>query len=220
MPEKTPENTETNSSASSKISPELILQIASLCDEWNKTESWIKQGELVTKKALMPSINEMRYAGRQIVDACHAASNNSNAGQHLVEARSTLLKARHDVVDSIVIYISDNADNHRDRLHAGNLHKNFSNYEELFGLLKTITDKILLSREDRNHRDEIYGEIMKNDMSNLIKFHKALNESLPAIEQTIKREGFRALLLTSCTIIGAIGAVFTIGMIIYMFIPK
>lgn len=183
-----PKNTAIDS-LSPEISKEFISAIADLCEEWDKTEKWIKDGEQIRGKPIIPSINEMRYAGRQIVDACRATQshNDAKATDHIQDARRNLLRARHDVVDATFNYIVKNAHNIQQEVGAGNLKTHFGAYENFFGLLKTVANKISNSRQGRECRDEIYHEIINNHLPELCKWHDELEASQPAIEQNIQQ---------------------------------
>lgn len=199
---------------SESASANFLSEIASLCEEWNRAEEWIKRCETINGEVLMPSINELRYAGRRIVDACQArhCNDTETARTHIAEARQNLIKARHDVVDAIVAFISDGANERRRRLGADNLQKHFSEYGALFGLLKTMLETTALSRADRTRRDEMYETMMSTDLPRLQNLYRAMEESLPAIERNIKKEkerNFYFLLFgIAGFVVGVIGLIF------------
>ena len=169
-------------------------KLSQLSDDWDKTEEWIKEGELFVDKVIFSaSINELRYAGRRLVDVIRATQRGDNkmASYHFSQVQDNLVKARHDVVDAVVMHISEKTNKYRESLGAGNLKTHFSGYEELSGLLKTINQKITRSRGNRENRDAIYGEILSSDFKTLRKLHDQLIASLPAIEQKIKAENTR-----------------------------
>ena len=169
-------------------------KFSQLSDDWDKTEKWIKEGELFVGKAILsPSINELRYAGRRLVDVIRAAQrgDDERTSYHFSQVQDNLVKARHDVVDAVVMHISEKTNKYRESIGAGNLKTHFSGYEELFGLLKTINQKITCSRGNRENRDTIYGEILNSDFKTLRKLYDQLIASLPAIEQKIQAENTR-----------------------------
>ncbi len=184
-----PENTATDPRRSSSHS-EFIAQVADLCGEWNTTEEWIKRGEHFGNAIILPSINELRYAGRRLVDAFAAAQRGDAKGaeRHLLVASEDLMKARHDVVDAVVYYVSQEANRIRKTVGAGYLQKYFTQYGDLFGLLKTMAQKTTQSRGDRTRRNEIYESVMRENFSVLHELYNALEASLPAIEQNIEAE--------------------------------
>lgn len=164
--------------------------LSQLCDDWDKTEEWVKDGESINRDTVASSINEMRYAGRRFVDALRSAQNGDTeeAKRRFSETRDDLIKARHDVIDSIVGYISEDANKYRDLVGAGNLHKHFPQYGELFSLLKKIQSQIVKSRKYREKRDMMYDEIMRDDLPKLREFYDTFVESKPAIEQNIQKD--------------------------------
>ena len=161
-----------------------------MCDEWDKTEKWIKDGEFIVGDAIIPSINEMRYAGRQLVDACRMAQNSDSqkAMGHVLKARADLMKARHDVVDACIGHIYDNVEEAQNRLGAGNILKHFPDYGEILALLDDIGKKISESRENRKQRDEIYSDLMEGDMKKIFAVYRSFHRSLPLIEDNIKKD--------------------------------
>ena len=190
--ENTPKSMGTDSSQPSSPLYNILndSQISQFCNDWNKTEKWVKKGENINGNVVLPSINEMRYAGRRLVDAFEAAEKNDAeaAMRHFSEARDNLIKARHDAVDSIIHHFSENTNKYRENLGAGNLQKHFSEYGTLFSLLKNIESEISNSREKRENRDTIYGKIMQKDLPKLCELYSSLDASIPAIEQNIKKE--------------------------------
>jgi hypothetical protein len=54
-------------SAGSGSRQQLIQEI---CAEWNQAEGEMKLAEQIAHALVMPSVNELRYAGRRIIDAC------------------------------------------------------------------------------------------------------------------------------------------------------
>ena len=107
------------------------------------------------------------------------------------DAEQNLIWARHDFVDATVGYISENANDWRQRLGADNLQKHFPEYGALFGLLKTMLDTIALSRAERVVRNEVYETMMREDLPRLQNLHRAMVASVPAIQENIKKESGR-----------------------------
>src|ERR1700730_11122379 len=46
-----------------------LTLLKSIQDEWNKAEGDIKTAEMVVHSIVIPSIKELRYAGRRVIDA-------------------------------------------------------------------------------------------------------------------------------------------------------
>ena len=169
---------------------EFIRQVADLSEDWDKTEKQIKFGEHLTSKVMNPSINEMRYAGRHLVDACHATQNDlkEEAAQHIHDAKDKLIEARHHVINASVTYLNTRFDNINEDLGAANFNNHFSKYGEYLVLLEEIKSQISESREYRTRRDEIYDKIMREPLPKLIALYKELKLSLPAIEKGVSEK--------------------------------
>lgn len=185
---------ESNAHSSQQFSlSDIISCIAGLCDEWDKTEKWIKDGEFIVGDAIIPSINEMRYAGRQLVDACRMAQNSDSqkALDHVLKARADLMKARHDVVDACIGHIYDSVKEAQNQLGAGNIQKHFPDYGKILALLDVTRGKISESRENRKQRDEIYSDIMGSDMPKIFDAYRSFRKSLPLVEENIKKDDRR-----------------------------
>lgn len=185
---------------------EFIAKISALCGEWNRAEEWIKRGEIMNRNVLLPSINELRYAGRRLVDACEARErgDHKNAETYLQDAEQNLIRARHDVVDAIAGFVSDRANECRDRLGADRLQKHFAGYGALFGLLNSVLETTALSRNERTRRNEIYEAMMRDDLPRLQDLYRAMETSLPAIEENIGKENKRHIYVMLFGITGVI----------------
>jgi hypothetical protein len=162
---------------------EFIRHITALSEEWNLAEERLKTAENWNRKVLIPAINELRYAGRKIVDAftAHRRGDSQAAAEHIADACQDILRARHDVIDAVHGAIGDYADKAREKIGAAVLHGNFSNYGEMFALIREIGEQVAQSRKERQRRDEIYRGI-ENKMPRLIQLHRELEASLSAIE--------------------------------------
>jgi hypothetical protein len=77
--------------------------------EWNRIERRAKEVETFKGEARIPAINEMRYAGRRIVDFLVATSSDDHeaARDHLIMAKAYLLNADHDLTDTTLFIVSE-----------------------------------------------------------------------------------------------------------------
>ncbi len=89
--------------------------LARLLSHWNTIEFWIKRAEQVNKKAVIPAINELRYASRQLFQAVKLFQNEefsdgdkSVIRKRIIIAEQYLLNADHDVCDAIVGFFDEN----------------------------------------------------------------------------------------------------------------
>ena len=88
-----------------------IESIAGPYREWNEAETWVKKGENINGAPVIPAINELRYAGRRLVDAlaAHQQEDSGKAKNPIKAAKDNLSKTKHDVVDSLFSFYFDSA---------------------------------------------------------------------------------------------------------------
>lgn len=83
-----------------------LALLKSIQDEWNRAEEDIKTAELVVHSIVIPSIKELRYAGRRVIDAlmvitCNPANPDHDRIKSLLDdARFDCHRARHDAIDA------------------------------------------------------------------------------------------------------------------------
>src|ERR1700730_14662984 len=82
--------------------------IARLLAQWRVVEFWIKKAEQINKQALIPAINELRYASRQLFNAIVVMRNEplteaqkSIIRRRIIIAEQYLYNAEHDIADAI-----------------------------------------------------------------------------------------------------------------------
>ena len=127
-----------------------------LIDEWNRAESALKKAELASGEAATPAINELRYAGRRIVESLSVG--NEATRQKLVDEAILLCRrATDDAIDAQVF-------------HWVALFNRISQSDQLKSLpppaqvdiqavLIQIGEEIAASRSDRETRHERYRKI-------------------------------------------------------------
>jgi hypothetical protein len=174
------------------MSPDSFAErVAALSRKWNEVEALLKRGEQVDDDVIIPSVNELRYAGRRLVDAYEAyvKGDFDKAKKDIDAADDNLNKAKHDLVDTIFYFVSENADELRCRIGEDAANSHFAKYGELFGLIKKIESQIQRSRESREDRESIYGELLKSggDLWRLCDMREEFSASVPAIEDAIRK---------------------------------
>lgn len=179
--------------------------------EWNKAEEDIKIAEQIGDKVVYSSISELRYAGRRLVDALAAISDNADeeAVRNFVQdALFNCHRARHDAIDAATSAMA------RDLEYATN---NFSPeiiqriYPELHTIaadVKTLRDKISESRKDRGNREAIYGAIEKDDFKKIVDSYLGYKNSRERIiAEQEREEKYRKRLMRNANIGAVIGFV-------------
>ena len=88
------------------FSEDHLVILAAIQKEWNRAEEDIKTAELVVNKIVLPSIKELRYAGRRVIDALMIITANPHGADEgqirslLDDAKFDCHRARHDAIDA------------------------------------------------------------------------------------------------------------------------
>ena len=92
--------------------------LAEFSREWMYAEETIKLAERVRNEAVFPAIQELRYAGRRMVQVFDITSSNTpltdeqkkECHRHAIEAIENCYKAKHDAIDAAVMYTHSEVD--------------------------------------------------------------------------------------------------------------
>lgn len=174
--------------------------------EWNKAEEAIKLSEQLGLEVSIPSISELRYAGRRIVDALDLAQNGGDDTKIralLEDARFCCHRAQHDAIDSAMAKIAIDLDDLTTRLGFEAVLDAYPEFREFYGDFTVSRSKIAASRKNREDRNAIYEAITAVDLPNLVtRFDR-----LMAVRPIAKRSAFKRRL-------GTVGGVITLIAII------
>ncbi|MBF0333153.1 MAG: hypothetical protein HQL40_05815 [Alphaproteobacteria bacterium] len=164
--------------------------LASLRDEWDRAEEDIKRAEQVGNQAVTPSVNELRYAGRRIVDAMHAICNGNrgDAPKLLQDALFDCHRARHDAIDAATSAIAVKLDITTDKLGYDPVLKAFPDYPHLLERLQKVREKIVQSRRNRFDRNAIYATIESVDFPKLVDRYNEFQRAEPIMRGLAKRQ--------------------------------
>ena len=170
-------------------------RLAEVVSLWNTAERVIKQAEFINRKVCIPSINELRYAGRWIILVLKAV----NAGEETVDESSTLedglsyaklccMQAKHDAIDSIVIFCHGKIHLVSDRYGHRVMSMFVKGYMDFLTEIDKVDNLISLSREERHNRSEIYEEIVTKHLPKLGEFMHAINTAEGVINEELEKE--------------------------------
>ena len=155
--------------------------IRQLLDEWNSAEEALKQAETVQGEVVAPSINELRYAGRKVVEALALPDDETDQALRLLDdAVFDCMRARHDAIDAITAFITEKIDDLTARLGVDVVLTCYPDMPRLVAELGRVQDAIVRSRENRLDRDAIYATLMATDLPKIYAMYQALrrNEGL------------------------------------------
>lgn len=163
---------------------EIWVKIRLLLSYWKEIERWIKIAEQVNKRAVIPAINELRYASRQLYYAesllnkeVLSDGDKSSINKRLIIAEQYLENADHDVVDSIVLFYAKIVENLNNNLGISHIALHFPKYPLLIEDLGRVNALIAETRHDGVGRRNAYETIRNNDLMNFVNYYKSLQEA-------------------------------------------
>jgi hypothetical protein len=177
--------------------------LRSILDEWNRAERDIKISEQVSNNIVIPSIKELRYAGRRIVEALNLMLRDESEAEVralLADAAFDCHRARHDAIDSATAKIAVDLEIMTKKLGYEVILPVYPTFPKLVQGLIAIRRQITLSREKRQQRDAIYSVLQAADFPQLVSMFDDMRSS-EHIMKTMARRRRRS------EAIGVIGAV-------------
>jgi hypothetical protein len=159
------------------------VRLAELATIWNKVERRAKAAEQFRGEAIIAAINEMRYAGRRIVDAWALASKpdaeiyREQIDEHLVIAKSYLMNADHDLTDSVCFIVIKRVDATVARHGLLKTKRECPEFDRLYPAVITAKDIVQGSREDRARRNAEYDRLSQQLLPQLETLFRHLQEN-------------------------------------------
>lgn len=150
---------------------EIGKRLISVYEKWGQVQGRLKEAEQINQLAVVPAINELRYAGRLLVEAlaneklgidlksANTTKNDENLHEAVVIAEQYITNADHDISDALVYFFQSRADEINGRFGAGAVVKRYNEYEHFLDKLEEARKLIIRSREDISSRMESYAEL-------------------------------------------------------------
>lgn len=194
---------------------ELFVQIQ---EAWNKAEEAVKRSEQIAIDVTIPSVTELRYAGRRIVDALNLASAEGDHDQKiralLEDARFCCHRAQHDAIDVALAKIGIDLDNLTSKLGFEAVIRAYPPFQEFYATFAVAQEQVANSRHKREERNAIYDTIGAVDLPELIKRYKEIMVVRP-IAKKFARQMFlgsiNGILLTALAIAGVVLAAMAVN---------
>lgn len=158
-------------------------EFTALQEAWDEAEQAIKIAEQVTGVAIVPSINELRYAGRKIIEAAQA-DDESTAGDILRDARRDCFRAEHDAVDATVSLMSRHLDLLASQVGLAAIGSVVPEIGRFRLDLSAAEAEIARSRGDRGSRAEVYDRLRTANLPAL----KAVYDQIRVCEGDLIRD--------------------------------
>lgn len=155
----------------SDVDKQRLRQIVS---KWSDVQAEIKRAEQISRLAVGPSVNELRYAGRILVSAFvkeldptpiplndkeELNLNEISFSEKIVIADQYLTNAENDISDSLFYFFQSRADEINDRYGAKAVTDRNPNYQTFLDGLKISRDLIIESRRNIEMRKKNYTKL-------------------------------------------------------------
>jgi hypothetical protein len=162
---------------------------SSICREWDEAELAVKIAEQVQREVVGPSIAELRYAGRKVVQAMSVRETEPDRAIRLLyDAEFDCYRARHDAIDAATSYMTDIMYWACKELGVNNVTASFSNFAELNRMLVSVRQEIAKSRKNREDRDSIYRVIQETDLPKMNELYGEFKASEEIIVLAAKQD--------------------------------
>jgi hypothetical protein len=165
-------------------------KIACLLNNWRTTEFWIKRAEQVSKKAVIPAINELRYASRQLFNAVRllekeeiSDGDKSAIKRRIIITEQYLLNADHDVCDSLIGFYDEIIIGLDRDYGTANIAVLFPEYPLLKKHISNSLELIAESRGDYDKRGANYKTIRENHFPHILESYNRLTDAEVAARQ-------------------------------------
>jgi hypothetical protein len=150
----------------------------------------MKLCEQIVKKPVAASVNELRYAGRRLVDALQRMDTNPDDPKVeplLVDALFNCHCAQHDAVDVAMDAMAIDFELMERRLGYPAIMSAYPDFAVLLGEHNPARELIAISRKDRSDREAIYDSITNVNLPSLAQKYGALKASQPIMLAFVKR---------------------------------
>jgi hypothetical protein len=191
-----------------QLSDAHIALLNSIIVEWDRAEVDIKKAEQVCNNVVIPSIKELRYAGRRIVDVITkmaAGASQEDIDDLLADAKFDCHRARHDAIDAATSKIAIDLEIMVTKLGYEVILPVHPQFPQLVQELQAVRDKIAASRKDRENREAIYSVIEASDFPDLIKSYETMMASEYIMVSIAKKRRRSEVWGIVGTVLGAIG---------------
>ena len=158
-----------------------------LAAAWNRAEECLKIAEQTVGETAIPAINELRYAGRKMVEA-HEVGDPTRASELLRDATFDCHRAQHDALDVAVTLMVSRVDTMTDRLGFSRVVAALPDLSDFLADLPLAQERIARSRRDRVDRAKVYDEIGEIDLPRLRERYQRLVASEDRIALEVRRE--------------------------------
>jgi hypothetical protein len=149
-----------------KLSDEQRSRIDGLLISWNNVQGRLKRAEQISHNAIMPAVNELRYAGRLLVGALTNVRPSDENGLPSIEegitsASQYLTNADNDISDALLYFFQARVDEINSRFGAAAVEAKHASYTKILADLELTRSLVIESRSNLSKRKVNYDKISK-----------------------------------------------------------
>ena len=196
-----------------------LKKLKIIADRWNAIEKRLKITEKYRLEVDIPAINELRYAGRKIVDVLvllHSKDYNNDTEKVISDNISHIeqycMNAEHDLTDGVCTFFDTKMRQVINDYGYDSVCNYFPKTSEIMAMLEEVKELMSVSREDRVSRAKDYKKLEKEYVPKFIDFHNQLiaSEEIMLLSKIIreKKERMFKIVTAISIVIGLLGLFF------------
>ena len=185
-------------------------RLASVRREWDRAEEAIKLAEQIGGKVVYPSVAELRYGGRRLIEALHEidkGGSDASISALLQDAEFDCHRARHDAIDAATATISIELNIIAKKIGYDVILKCFPDYPKLIADLNSVRGKIAISRRNRSDRAVIYSTIEAEDFHEIVESYRNLMASEEMMKNMARNRRWERVIGYGIGVLGVIVAI-------------
>ena len=170
--------------------------LAQIAREWDRAEQLIKAAERVRAQVVIASVNELRYAGRRLVDAMHLAERaktdpalKEEFDRYVSDALLFAARAQHDAVDAIVLFLQKAVEKYENEFGISLLAEKYPRIFDIRAAISRADGLIIASRQDRMTRGDEYNKLAEEHCPALLDHYQHLIANEAVLLELVKAKG-------------------------------
>lgn len=170
--------------------------LARIAAEWDKAERLIKSAERVRAQVVIASVNELRYAGRRLVDALHISekartdpSAKEEFDSYVSDALLFAARAQHDAVDAIVLFLQKAVEKYEAEFGLSLLAEKYPRIFDIKASIAQADTLIIASRSDRMKRAAEYDILASDHCPTLLDHYQHLVANEQVLLELVRAKG-------------------------------
>ena len=164
-----------------------------IATEWDKAERLMKLAERLRGEVIQDSVNELRYAGRRLVDAMNVAeeaehdeTKRREFGRFVDDCLFRVHCAQHDAIDASVLFVQRAVQEYESEFGLVLLITHFPAVAELRAAMADADGVIVSSREFRGKRAQEYDKLALNHLPTIITVFNTIATNRASLEALVR----------------------------------